>query len=160
MRSAIFPSGQRSCAHHTHPHAHHPGRSPTPLDTPVALRSSPPAALTSLPVALPELPRVRVPVGVPEVVRDGHVLQAVVLGQGRCGVGQPVRLVAQPVAGAVALGRAQGARPLAEVLGVQGVPVHAILFGPAPEQEERVKTSHGGQQRSVQTYLFLCRHSE
>lgn len=46
----------------------------------------------------------------------GHVLQAIVRGRGRCRVGQPI-------AGAAALGRAQGAGPLTEVVGVQRVPV-------------------------------------
>lgn len=63
-------------------------------------------------MALPQLPGVRVAVGVTRVVGQGHVLEAVVWRQ--CGVGQPV-------AGAVALGRAQGARPFAE-----GVRVHRV----------------------------------
>lgn len=55
-------------------------------------------------------------VGVPEVVGHGHVLQAIVRGWGW-------RRVGQPIAGAAALGRAQGAGPLTEVVGVQRVPV-------------------------------------
>lgn len=55
-------------------------------------------------------------VGVPEVVGHGHVLQAIVRGRGW-------RRVGQPIAGAAALGRAQGAGPLTEVVGVQRVPV-------------------------------------
>lgn len=70
--------------------------------------------LTQLSMALPQLPGVEVALGVSEVVGHGHVLQAVV----RRGRG-----VRQPVAGAVALGGAQGAGPFAEVVGVQGVTV-------------------------------------
>lgn len=55
-------------------------------------------------------------VGVPEVVGHGHVLQAIVWGRGR-------RWVGQPIAGAAALGGAQGAGPLTEVVRVQRVPV-------------------------------------
>ena len=65
-------------------------------------------------MALPQLPGVKVAVGVPEVMGHGHVLQAVVWGRRRVG---------QPVAGAVALGGAQGAWPFAEVVWVQWVPV-------------------------------------
>lgn len=78
------------------------------------------------------------PVGVPVVVCYGHVFEAIVLGRGRRRVGQPIGLGAKPVAGTVALRRAHGARPFAEVFGVQGVPVQAILFGPAPERRESV----------------------
>ena len=78
------------------------------------------------------------PVGVPEVVGDGHVLEAIVLGRGRRWVGQPVGLVAEPIAGAVALGRAHGARPFAEVLRVQRVPIQAVLFGPVPGRRRGV----------------------
>lgn len=67
------------------------------------------ALLTELPVALPQLSGVRGAVGVSEVVGHGHVLQAVVWGW---------HGVWQPIAGAVALGGAQGARPFAEVLRV------------------------------------------
>lgn len=84
-------------------------------------------------MAFPELSRVRVPVGVPVVVCYGHVLQAVVLWRGRIWVGQPIGLVVEPIAGAVALGRAHGAWPFVEVFRVQGVPLQAILFGPASE---------------------------
>lgn len=55
-------------------------------------------------------------VGVPEMVGHGHVLQAIVRGWGW-------RRVGQPIAGAAALGGAQGAGPLTEVVGVQRVPV-------------------------------------
>lgn len=73
-----------------------------------------PTPLTQLPMAFPQLPGVKVAVGVPEVVGHGHVLQAVVWGRWWVG---------QPVAGAVALGGAQCARPFAEVVWVQWVPV-------------------------------------
>lgn len=69
------------------------------------------AFLTELPTVLPWLLRVSLVAGVPEVVGRGHVLEAVV--RRRAGV--------QPVAGAVVRGRAQGAWPLAEVVGVQRV---------------------------------------
>lgn len=84
---------------------------PPPLRARVHPRSAP---LTQLPMALPQLPGVKVAVGVPEVVGHGHVLQAVV--RRRRGLGQPV-------AGAAALGGAQGARPFAEVVRVQRVTV-------------------------------------
>lgn len=107
-----------------------PCRTPLPWGSPSPVPPCPgTAGLTGGPRALPG---VGVPVGVPVVVCHGHVLQAVVLGQGGAGGGvpQPVRGVAQPVAGAVALRWAHGARPLAEVLGVQGVSVQTVLFGP------------------------------
>lgn len=75
----------------------------------------PPAPLTKLPMALPQLPGLVMAVGVTEVVGHGHVLQAVVWRRRR-GLGRPV-------AGAVALGGAQGARPFADVVGVQRVTV-------------------------------------
>ena len=75
----------------------------------------PPALLTKLPMALPQLPGLVMAVGVTEVVGHGHVLQAVVRRRRR-GLGRPV-------AGAVALGGAQGARPFADVVGVQRVTV-------------------------------------
>lgn len=69
--------------------------------------------LTELPMALPKLPGVRVAIGVTGVVGQGHVLEAVVWRRG----------VGQPIAGAEALGRAQGARPFAEGVRVQRVAV-------------------------------------
>lgn len=68
------------------------------------------------------------------------------------GGGQPVGGVAQPVAGAVALRRAHGAWPLAEVLGVQGVAVQTVLFGPGGVKGERMLVPMGspwGLQASV-----------
>lgn len=67
-------------------------------------------------MALPQFSGIWMSVGVPEVVGHGHVLQAIVWGWGWCRVGQPI-------AGTAALGRAQGAGPLTEVVGVQRVPV-------------------------------------
>lgn len=65
-------------------------------------------------MALPQLPGLVVAVGVTEVMGHGHVLQAVVRWR---------RGLRRPVAGAVALGGAQGARPFADVVGVQRVTV-------------------------------------
>lgn len=73
---------------------------------------APSTLLTELSVALPQLPGVRVAVGVAGMVGQGHVLEAVV--RRWCGVGQPI-------AGAVALGGAQGAWSFAE-----GVRVHRV----------------------------------
>lgn len=72
------------------------------------------ALLTEVPMALPQLPGVRVAIGVTEVVGHGYVFQPVVWRW--CGVGQPI-------AGAVALRGAQGTGPFAEVVGVQRVTV-------------------------------------
>lgn len=74
---------------------------------------APRTLLTELPMALPKLPGVRVAIGVTGVVGQGHVLEAVVWRRG----------VGQPIAGAEALGRAQGARPFAEGVWVQRVAV-------------------------------------
>lgn len=74
---------------------------------------TPRALLTELPMAFPKLPGVSVAVGVTGVVGQGHVLEAVVWRRG----------VGQPIAGAVALGGAQGARPFAEGVRVQRVAV-------------------------------------
>lgn len=72
------------------------------------------------------------------MVGQGHVLEAVVWR--RCGVGQPI-------AGAVALGGAQGAWPFAEGLRVHRVSVGPILFGPgqwSQDQEPWTEVPAGG----------------
>lgn len=68
-------------------------------------------------------------VGFSVVVCDGHVVQAVVLRRGRCGVGQAVGLVGEAVGGTEALTRTYGAGPLAGVLGVKRVSLKAVFFG-------------------------------
>ena len=89
------------------------------------------ASLTSLSVSLPYVALLRLPVGVPVVVGQRHVLQPVVLGCGWGRVGHAVGLVGQAVGGAEALAGADGAGPLARVLWVQALPIEAILFGSA-----------------------------
>lgn len=91
----------------------HTGAHVLPLTRTHTPAPAPRALLTELPMALPQLPGVRVAIGVAGVVGQGHVLQAVVWRRG----------VGQPIAGAEALGRAQGARPFAEGIRVQWVTV-------------------------------------
>lgn len=70
-------------------------------------------------------------VGVAVVVGYGHVVQPVVLRWEGAWVGQAVGLVGEPIGGAEALGRADGARSLAWVnIWVQvTISLEAILFG-------------------------------
>lgn len=72
-----------------------------------------------------------VSVGVSVVVRDGHVVQPVVLRGERARVGQAVGLVGESVGRAETLRGADGAGPLAGVnIRVQGaIPLKAVLFG-------------------------------
>lgn len=74
-----------------------------PLLPPTA---APKCPLTCWSGMLPKVPRIRRAVGVPVAMSHSHVLEAVVLGGRRGGVGQPVGLMAEPIAGAVPLGRA------------------------------------------------------
>lgn len=86
-------------------------------------------SLTQWPRSVTDLAVVGVAVGVSVVVCDGHVVQAVVLRRGRCRVGKAVGLVGEAVGGAEALAGADGAGPLAGVLGVKRIPLKAVLFG-------------------------------
>lgn len=126
------------------------------------------ASLTSLSVSLPYVALLRLPVGVPVVVGQRHVLQPVVLGCGWGRVGQAVggrvrgrQAVGGRVgrvgrvgrhgapAGAEALTGAHGARPLGQMLRVQNVPVQAAIFG--PERKGRI----GREERSQCESMFL-----
>lgn len=68
--------------------------------------AAPECSLTCWPGMLPKVPRIRRAVGVPVAMGHSHVLEAVVLRGRRGGVGQPIGLMAEPIAGAVPLGRA------------------------------------------------------
>lgn len=120
-----------------------PAWTPARLCLPPIPHAAPGCSLTSWPGVLPKVPGIRRAVGVPVAMGHSHVLEAVVLGGRRGGVGQPIGLMAEPIAGAVPLGRAQGARPFAEVLRMHGVAVQAILFGPGPQRHTPQSRRYG-----------------
>lgn len=86
-------------------------------------------SLTQWPRAVAELAVIGVAVGISVVVCDGHVVQTVVLWRGRGGVWQAVGRVGQPVGGAETLARTDSAGPLVGVLGMERLPLKAVLFG-------------------------------